>query len=65
MNISYCDSVSMSNMLLYITNGKFDSINHNFEVPVAVDKYKKVKKSATANHTETNQTTYVNFSFTK
>jgi hypothetical protein len=45
-------------MLLYITNGKFDPVEHNFDVPVISDNFKtkKSKKSANAitDHTKEN-----------
>jgi hypothetical protein len=45
----------MSNMLLYITNGKFDPVEHNFDVPVISDNFKS-KKSKKATNAITNQT---------
>ena len=51
LNISYSDMVSMSNLLAYMSYGKFDPTTHSFDVALhhtdPQTKKKKNKKSAT------------------
>ena len=49
----------MSRMLLYITDGKFDSIEHNFEVPILSDISKSKKSKMSANSTSKKENTQV------
>jgi hypothetical protein len=45
LNISYTDHIAMSNLLFYMSNGKFDVDNHMFEIEAPKDyKPKKAKR---------------------